>query len=41
MPICVAPPVQLQVPPAASARSTPKVESQPQEPAVAQLLSQR
>lgn len=39
-PICLAPPVQLQVPPAASARSTPKVESQPQEAAVAQLLSQ-
>lgn len=28
MPICVAPPVQLQVPPAAPARSAPKVESQ-------------
>lgn len=39
-PICLAPPVQLQVPPAASSRSTPKVESQPQEPAVAQLLLQ-
>lgn len=39
-PICLAPPVQLQVPPATAARSTLKVESQPQEPAVAQLLSQ-
>lgn len=39
-PTCLAPPVQLQVPPAAPARSTQKVESQPQEPAVAQLLSQ-
>lgn len=39
-PICLALPVQPQVPPAASARSTLKVESQPQEPAVAQLLLQ-
>lgn len=39
-PTCLAPPVQLQVPPAAPARSTQKVESQPQEPAVARLLSQ-
>lgn len=39
-PICLAPPLQLQVPPVASARSTLKVKSQPQEPAVAQLLSQ-
>lgn len=39
-PFCLAPPVQLQVPPVASACSTLKVESQPQEAAVAQLLSQ-
>lgn len=39
-PICLAPPVQLQVPPATPARSTLKVESQPQKPTVAQLLSQ-
>lgn len=39
-PFCLAPPVQLQVPPVTSARSTLNVESQPQEPAVTQLLSQ-